>query len=367
MAFTLFANPYVGFIPQMTFPLLPSPNVGIIPEDQVCGTVEGNIQCGLTEEKKEQKLSQETKNSKYFNISVDSLENIFEDKLIDEKTRHMIKNLFEIIDSEGYIKKERDVGILAAACFLYVMRTQDEYARITLTEMCSKINCSKVLLKEYLKFVEFYCSDGENPQSKNVGIRNVEESVCEIFSRIGVQEICQKYNVNQINFLRTTLQLVKLADSCWIVTGRPLEGIIIVCAYFGFVSVLHKPVLPFNQFCFVSGLPYFKCREPFTEIKRMILILSKPLSRKTLNGKTCIFHISTILKKSHILRKKVFGKVDSKETFDRLEYALYRLHQPVNKKLISKSVEATENRFASNAIEAKNNNDNLVVFLILNG
>ncbi|GFY28468.1 hypothetical protein TNCV_1971211 [Trichonephila clavipes] len=268
---------------------------------------------------------------------------------------------------EKYIDGEMNVIALAAACFIFVIRRHNEYARVSMTEMGSRIKCSPVLLREYLKFVEFYCNDGENQRSENVEIRNLEESVRKVLSSDGVRKLCQKYKVNEDNFLSTTLLLVKLADSCWIVTGRPLENVIKACAYFGFMSVLQRLVLPFNQFCSQSGFGFYKCLKRFGEIKRMILTLSKPLSRQPLDVKTCISHISTILKESHILRSHLLGKVTSKKAFDRLEYALYRLGRlgrPLNQKLISKSVEATEKRFASNAIERKQRNEN-VIFLII--
>ncbi|GFY70587.1 hypothetical protein TNIN_301281 [Trichonephila inaurata madagascariensis] len=334
-------------------------------KDQICGTVEENIQCGLIDRKTETK-----ENSTYFNHGLEILRRIFEIKLIDESTRHTIENLFKSIDREHYIEGEKNVDILVVACFLYIIRRHKDYARVTMTEMGSRIKCSPELLKEYLKFVEFYCNDGENQRSENVGIRNLEESVRKVLSSDGVRKLCQKYKVNEDNFLTTTLLLVKLADSCWIVTGRPLENVIKVCAYFGFMSVLQKLVLPFNRFCFQSGFGYYKCRERFAEVKRMILTLSKPLSRQALDVKTCISHISTILKESHILRNHLLGKVNSKKEFDRLEYALYRLGRlgrPLNKKLISKSVEATEKRFASNEIERKQRNENVILLLILNG
>ncbi|GFT13729.1 hypothetical protein NPIL_330221 [Nephila pilipes] len=203
-----------------------------------------------------------------------------------------------------------------------------------------KANCSRRDLVQFFGFVKLYCSNlddsvpiykyhnfSDEPRSSNAS-KDLELSVRKVITAIDIGAKHPNFNGTNEEFISRTLDLVKLAHSCWVTADRPLKGIIIVCAYFCFLSMCPVPIFSLKRFCRDFDLSYRKAEERHKDVKKMLLRLGRkiPLNPGIYVDDTNILrHLHYVLKNCDWLRKNVLPYIRTKNEFLRQEYILYRM------------------------------------------
>ncbi|GFS99122.1 hypothetical protein NPIL_579011 [Nephila pilipes] len=207
-----------------------------------------------------------------------------------------------------------------------------------------KADCSRGDLVQFLGFVRLYCSGLEDsapidevhnfldePRSSNAS-RHLELLVRKALGSVDIDAKHPNFIGTNEEFISRTLDFVKLAHSCWFTADRPLKGIIIVCAYFCFLSLCPNPIITLYRFCRVFNLSYRKGKKRHGDVKKMLFKLGQriPLTPVTREQEVFIHrHLHYILKNSNSIRKNMLPNIHIKNEFYRREYIMYRMGQRV--------------------------------------
>ncbi|GFT99827.1 vigilin [Nephila pilipes] len=273
-----------------------------------------------------------------FMHGMDILRGIYTLKMLGPGLEQEISTLYENIHLKKYFVRERHVRVLGVACLVHTLKSQGEF--VSIGEMRLKANCSRRDLVQFFGFVKLYCSYlddsvpiyqyhnfSDDPRISNAA-KHLESSVRKVITPI---DKCAKHpNFHGTNeeFISRTLDLVKLAHSCWVTADRPLKGIIIACAYFCYVSMCHVPIFSLKRFCRDFDLSFRKAEERHKHVKKMLLTLGRkiPLNPGIYVDDTNIHrHLEYILKNCDWLRRNVMPDIRIKNEFFRKEFILYRM------------------------------------------
>ncbi|GFW73946.1 transcription factor IIIB 50 kDa subunit [Trichonephila clavipes] len=314
-------------------------------EEQVCeacGTIVEDIHFGneynVYGSKTKPRLitSNKKQNSAGLTYGMNVLENLSKTYMLTSDKKNDASSLLKDIHSKKSFARKQDVGVLAGCCLIHVLQKQHRF--ISLTDLCSKLQCPKKKAFKFSKIVKSYCSSDTADSSNCDGV-NVSEEPSSLEPTVILEslinQLLSSFEHKKDELISKTTALVKLAYSCWIASGRSYEGVISAAAYLCWRSMHPRQSLSLNKFCSDFSLPYTKAKPRVGDLKNMLLKLGKKVPyfyKNSVNEKNYLFHLSYILKNSDILRYDLLTKEFTEEEINKKEFSMYRKVLPTTDK-----------------------------------
>ncbi|XP_035211062.1 transcription factor IIIB 50 kDa subunit-like [Stegodyphus dumicola] len=240
-----------------------------------------------------------------------------------------IRELYNTAYSRRKCKCKEDVGVLAGCCLMQIQRKHGLF--FSVQDLCGKLKCSKKKFYHILKFVKSFAGN-ENIESKhtssevdvNIEIpKHVKDMIPVLL--IGIPEEERDILIDK------TTRLLKLAFSCWILTGRSPKGVIIAAAFLCWKS-MHpsRKTFPLTKFCSMYSLSNSQATKRTSELKAALLKLAKNIpsySENYVNEKNVTLHLDFILENSETLRNDLLTNEYLEEEINCKEYKSFRVQR----------------------------------------
>lgn len=243
--------------------------------------------------------------------------------------KEVVINIFKHLCSIRNFRTQEDAGVTAACCLFQVFRENEQV--IPIKTICRQIQCAKGKFSHCLKYVKSYEKD--HPNSAFNALKKMEDEISEEHPSVSmkslIREVCSNADPEEKNVLmEKTTSLLKLADDCWLFTGRSPRSVVVACAYLCWKSLKpSRKKASFVKFCKSFGIsePVAKLRIP--ELKELLLKLGKKIPHYNpnyVNEENLLFHLTTILENSETLRNDLLPDTHKRDAVNFKEYTTFR-------------------------------------------
>lgn len=271
------------------------------------------------------------------------LDNLCHINNIPSRLKAEVTDLFKLIVSTRHFKQREDAGTTVACCLFLIQRRYKE--AITITTLCKQAQCTKGKFSFFLKYLKSCLSSNEKFEQfayilDNTAIecteQDSEEKVADTIESL-IRVVCDKAkNGEKAELMEKTAALVKLADSCWLLTGRSPRGVVVASAYLCWKSMhyskSHIRKTSYPKFCKELGIREPLARLRIPELQDLLVKLGKHIPsfcKNFVNEKNVFFHLNTILEQSESLRNELFPHEYTKEEVAAVEFSNFR-YPPLN-------------------------------------
>lgn len=269
---------------------------------------------------------------------LDCLKNLWHIFQIPQNREDEAANILKSAYKAKRFKRKEDFAVLAGCC-LYLFQKKHEF--ISLKEICAQLQCTRKKFSKMLNFlkswassknIDWSASGNEGWFSNGHLISDDEEEDIDLptAAKYLIHVVCAKApEAEKKLLLKKTGDLLKLANSCWLFTGRSPHSVVVACAFLCWKSMhLHQKRTSFSRFCSDFGIrePVAKVRIP--ELKELLLKLGRKIPSCTpnyVNESNLLFHLDTILDNSETFRNDLLADEFSEEAVNSKEFSTFRI------------------------------------------
>ncbi|XP_015929400.1 transcription factor IIIB 50 kDa subunit [Parasteatoda tepidariorum] len=257
-----------------------------------------------------------------FNITAD----------VKMETLNLLKEIYASRRKVGKsFKMKEDVGVLAGCCLLNIQRKHK--LPVPINGFCSSLKCNKKKILKMTKVLQNYLIDNILSEEES---EDYNQDISVVNSSVEDNESLESYTATLLShapeaikneLIQKTTTLAKLADSCWLLTGRSKLGVVSAAAYLCWKSMNPKNKLTLPGFCREYSLNVTKARSRVPELKDMLLKLGANIPSKTANyvtDKNIIFHLGYILENSESLRNDLLSDKFTTDAVNQKEFETFR-------------------------------------------
>lgn len=268
-----------------------------------------------------------------------SLKNLCHVYSIPSETELELTEMLKNVYPSKRFKLKEDVGVLGGCCLFLLQRRNNQ--SIPINDICHQLDCTRRKFGYFLSFLKSWLAITHqnfllNPVEEGDGIF----AQCQKKDRIAdpdlperaeslIPAVCIHASEEEKDkLMKKTVELVKLANSCWLFTGRSPHSVVVACAFLCWKSLNpHRKKSSFAKFCSALKIrePVAKLRIP--EIKALLLKLGRKIPSYTkdyVNEDNFLFHLDTILENSETLRNDLLPDEFCQEEINCKEFDSFR-------------------------------------------